>query len=113
MRLSAEGFGLIKGEVYSHETIDLFDRIKYWLRDFATLGRSFHLTIDVPYYNTSASKCFPELFELINTFHLEGSAEWHITIHVPSHEEDEDAADEWRDMLPDVYAFTTELIVKP
>jgi hypothetical protein len=97
--LNAEtGEGSIEGECYDSGIILLFERINHWLMDYAALGKPFSLLINVQYYNTSASKCFPDLFEIIEKINANADEQWSVKIIAS---DDEDEKQEWSEMLPE------------
>jgi hypothetical protein len=101
-----DGFGIIKGEMYGAEIDVLFQDVEHWLRDYASLNRSFLLEINTTYFNTSASKNLTTVIELFNKFQLQGEAgtDWIMRIVYPAH--DEDIYANWQDILPDILTFS-------
>ena len=91
--------GSIGGDCFDSLIVDVFHRIQHWLRDYATLNKPFSLVVSVEYYNTSASKCFADLFDLIEKINCIAHENWEVTI-VTSQNDDE-AAESWQEMLPE------------
>ncbi len=95
------GVGSIEGECYDVGIMSVFEEIEHWLRDYATLGKPFTLLVNVSYYNTSASKCLADLFELIEKININADKTWSVTIEVTDQDNYEDDKEAWTEMIPD------------
>ena len=103
------GVGSIEGECYDVGIMSVFEEIEHWLRDYATLGKPFTLLVNVSYYNTSASKCLADLFELIEKININADKTWSVTIEVTD-QEDDDETEAWSEMLPEFPTAKFEIV---
>lgn len=94
------GVGSIQGECYDTGIMYVFEKIEHWLRDYATLNKPFTLLVNISYYNTSASKCLADMFELIEKININADKTWSVTIEVTD-QEDDDEKEAWSEMLPE------------
>jgi hypothetical protein len=95
------GVGSIEGECFDVGIMSVFEEIEHWLRDYATLGKPFTLLVNVSYYNTSASKCFADLFALIEKININADKAWAVTIEIADQENYDEDKEAWSDMVPE------------
>lgn len=76
----ADGFLEITGESYPENSVEFYQPIFQWLRDFID-SQKRHLTVHfrMPYFNTSSSKCILDILDMLQSYHYTSGGAVEVT----------------------------------
>lgn len=84
-----DGFLEIAGESYPENSVEFFQPIFQWLRDFmATQKRFLTVHFRMPYFNTSSSKCLLDILDMLQSYHYTSGGAVEVTWWYDEHDED-------------------------
>ncbi len=76
----ADGFVEIAGDSYPENSVDFFQPIFQWFRDFmATQKRHLTVHFRMPYFNTSSSKCLLDILDMLQSYHYTSGGAVEVT----------------------------------
>lgn len=99
----------ISGESYPENSLSFYDPVFTWLKEYlaGAQGKAIKLSMDILYFNSSSSKVFMELFELLDSAAGSGAS---ISVDWRYHEENEVALECGEDFMEEVESLSFNLV---
>ncbi|MEI7892772.1 MAG: DUF1987 domain-containing protein [Myxococcales bacterium] len=63
---------IMQGESYPENSFQFFGRILAWTEDYLTRADGITLSVDIPYMNSSSTKCMLDLLDRLADAHVRG-----------------------------------------
>jgi len=92
------GYCVIGGESYLENTVEFYEKLYSWMKEFFTTGKPIEFEFKLTYYNTSSNKAILQLMNLLKDYENDGKsvkATWHYK------EEDTEMLEEAEDFMLD------------
>ena len=77
---SETGFCTISGESYLENTVEFYEKLYNWMKEFFKSDKAIEFEFKLTYYNTSSNKAILQLMNLLKDYEAEGKvvkASWH------------------------------------
>ncbi|WP_290917699.1 DUF1987 domain-containing protein [Halodesulfovibrio sp.] len=99
----------IAGESYPENSLSFYGPVFSWLKQYLAdaQGKAIKFSMDILYFNSSSSKVFMELFELLDTAASSGAS---IAVDWRYHEENEVALECGEDFMEEVESLSFNLV---
>lgn len=99
----------IKGESYPENCFRFYGPMFEWLQEYLLLARGKHveLNMEIVYFNSSSSKAFMDLFDLLEEAALQGTD---VVVNWRYHEENETALECGEEFMEDVEKLRFNLV---
>ena len=96
----ATGVFHLSGNSYPEDAINFFEPINEWIENYISqMKQGITLNIKMNYINSSSSKCFLDLFEILEGFASKGGE---VVVNWYYQEDDDDILDTGEELLEDM-----------
>jgi len=103
------GFCSMDGNSYPEDAISFFEPIVDWLKDYISQVKGpVKLRIRLNYLNSSSSKCFMDIFDTLDDYHVAGGD---VFVEWVYNEDDDEIHDSGEELLEDM-SFRYEFVVE-
>ncbi|MDX2471441.1 MAG: DUF1987 domain-containing protein [SAR324 cluster bacterium] len=100
----------IRGKCYPEDTPKFFNPFIFWLKEYLAIDASeLTATFDIQYFNSSSSKFFFDIFDMLDEARQNGHK---IIINWEYAAENESSQEAGEDFIEDFEAMTINLVVK-
>jgi hypothetical protein len=92
------GYCIVSGESYLENTVEFYEKLYAWMKEFFKTGKPIEFDFKLTYYNTSSNKAILQLMNLLKDYENDGKsvkASWHYK------EEDTEMLEEAEDFMLD------------
>ena len=108
---AASGTLSFSGKSYPENTFEFYSPVMKWLKEYFSdddSPKTVTLNIEITYFNSSSSKLFFDLFDLLN----ENTADFDITVNWLYDEDNESAQEAGEDFIEDFEDMKINLVPK-
>ncbi len=103
------GYCIMRGNSYPEDAISFFEPINNWFTQYINeVGKALTIEIQLNYINSSSSKCFMDIFDLLEDYFLDGGQ---VTVKWVYHEDDDEIKEAGEELLEDMtFKYEYELL---